>query len=75
VVPRAWTIYFAEMSEAEVPDDLPPAWLERAQAEAGQRVPARLSEPGLVSPPADDDAIRRSIEATKQAIFPFHRLA
>ena len=45
VVPRAWTTYFAEMADASVPDELPPAWGERASALAGRPVPSTLSEP------------------------------
>ena len=44
VVPRAWTIYFAEMAERTVPDEIPPAWLELAAAEGGGEVPVTLSE-------------------------------
>ena len=73
VVPRAWTLYFAEMSGAQLPDALPQAWVERTQREAGEPVPLRLSEPPFEGSPADADAIRWSIEATKQVIFPFHR--
>ena len=74
VVPRAWTIYFAEMTGAELPDALPEAWVERAEGQAGERVPPRLSEPPVTGSLADDDLIRRSIEATKRKIFPVHRL-
>ena len=74
VVPRAWTLYFAEMAGAEVSDALPQAWLERADREAAEPVPRLLSEPRIVSPRADGDAIRHSIEATKRVIFPIHRL-
>ncbi|MGH9230806.1 MAG: acetoin utilization protein AcuC [Acidimicrobiales bacterium] len=74
VVPRAWTLYFAEMAGVELPDALPPAWLERAERQAGEPVPRLLSEPRVRSSRANDDTIRRSIEATKRAIFPFHRL-
>jgi acetoin utilization protein AcuC len=44
VVPRAWTIYFAEMADAKVPDEIPPDWIERAQSEAGYPVPGTLSD-------------------------------
>jgi acetoin utilization protein AcuC len=44
VVPRAWTIYFAEMTETEVPDELPASWRELATSEAGAPVPGTLSE-------------------------------
>lgn len=44
VVPRAWTIYFAEMAERELPDRIPEAWLDLVPAEAGADVPRTLSE-------------------------------
>jgi acetoin utilization protein AcuC len=44
VVPRAWTIYFAEMSEREVPDRVPDQWLALASEKAGASVPDRLLE-------------------------------
>jgi acetoin utilization protein AcuC len=44
VVPRAWTISFAEMAGTPVPDALPASWVEHASALAGGPVPATLSE-------------------------------
>ena len=45
VVPRAWTIYFAEMAGADArPDELPEAWIERAEFALGGEVPTTLSE-------------------------------
>jgi acetoin utilization protein AcuC len=44
VVPRAWTLAFAEMSDAEPPDDLPPTWVEEAERLAGTGVPTTLSD-------------------------------
>jgi acetoin utilization protein AcuC len=44
VVPRAWTTYVAEMAEAQVPDELPAAWVELASGLAGGPVPTTLSE-------------------------------
>jgi hypothetical protein len=52
VVPRAWTIYFAEMAGFEVPDEIPHEWLAQATGESGAPVPDRLSEE---APPARDD--------------------
>ena len=52
VVPRAWTIYFAEMVEREPPDELPESWRRLAADEAGDRIPERLSED---PPPARED--------------------
>jgi acetoin utilization protein AcuC len=56
VVPRAWTIAFAEMSAARVPDELPEAWIEEAESRYGGEVPATLSEPDLGPGPGDDGA-------------------
>jgi acetoin utilization protein AcuC len=52
VVPRAWTLYFAEMAERPVEDDLPHDWIELAARESGVAVPDTLSEE---PPPASED--------------------
>jgi acetoin utilization protein AcuC len=59
VVPRAWTIYFAEMVERAVPDEVPPGWLALATEKAGGPVPGRLSEdpPAESGPDAEVDAV------------------
>jgi acetoin utilization protein AcuC len=44
VVPRAWTLYFAEMAGVELPDELPERWIERAEREFGGRVPSAFSD-------------------------------
>jgi acetoin utilization protein AcuC len=44
VVPRAWTIAFAEMAGVEVPDRLPEAWVDHASSLSGDAVPMTLSE-------------------------------
>ena len=73
VVPRAWTIYFAEMAGVDVPDQIPEAWIEIAEQEAGSAVPATLSEPPL--PTQDrDDAVNEVVEAVKRTIWPYHGL-
>jgi len=51
VVPHAWTTYFAEMAEAELADELPESWIERAEFQLGGPVPATFSE-GLPLPEA-----------------------
>ena len=60
VVPRAWTIYFAEMAGAELPDELPARWVERAEREAGHRLPHTLSEPARPAPAIPTPWRRRS---------------
>jgi acetoin utilization protein AcuC len=74
VVPRAWTIYFAEMAGTEIPDRIPEAWIERAEQEAGYEVPTTLSEaapPGRSNP----GGVASVVEEVKRVIFPFHGLA
>jgi acetoin utilization protein AcuC len=44
VVPRAWTIYAAEMIGVPVADELPASWIELASGLAGEPVPTTLSE-------------------------------
>jgi acetoin utilization protein AcuC len=66
VVPRAWTIYFAEMADAGVPDEIPQRWLDLARAEAGTPVPDTLSEDA--STRGDDlVAIEGVVEAARRA--------
>jgi len=45
VVPRAWTIAFAEMAEAQLPDELPAEWLAAAREMGGADVPGTLADP------------------------------
>ena len=56
VVPRAWTRYVVEMCETEVPDRLPDAWIEVAEAELRDEVPTTLSEAPLGAAPGDQEA-------------------
>jgi acetoin utilization protein AcuC len=71
VVPRAWTIYFAEMAGAKIPDLLPESWIAAAEAEAGYEVPARLSEPALPDT-GSDGSVDRIIEQCKATVFARH---
>ena len=71
VVPRAWTIYFAEMAGVEVADDLPGAWVEQAEAEVGEAVPQTLSEEGT-DDRGDEGEVTRAVDETRSAVFPFH---
>jgi acetoin utilization protein AcuC len=58
VVPRAWTLWFAEMAGAadDLADELPPSWIETAQARWGGTVPVTFSEPALGPTVADETA-------------------
>jgi acetoin utilization protein AcuC len=69
VVPRAWTLYFAEMAGFEPDDELPPAWVERAAAEAGGAVPDRLLDPPAGRQGGDADALRRTLDRVRSLVF------
>jgi acetoin utilization protein AcuC len=58
VVPRAWTLYFAEMVGAldELPDELPQEFVAEAERRAEAPIPTTFSEPDLGPGPADDAA-------------------
>jgi acetoin utilization protein AcuC len=75
VVPRAWTIYFAEMAGKldGLPDQLPPEWLEAADAEAGAPVPDRLSEPPIPAR-GREGAVAWVVNELRRTIFPRHGL-
>ncbi|MGH9178196.1 MAG: acetoin utilization protein AcuC [Acidimicrobiales bacterium] len=74
VVPRAWTLYFAEMAGAELPDELPAAWVERASEEAGRAVPDRLSDPDVQGGDGDRDAVAETVDEVRRLVFPLHGL-
>lgn len=74
VVPRAWTIYFAEMAGVVLSEALPAGWLGRAEEVAGRRLPARLYDPPM--PDAGGSQIPApAVLAVKREIFPRHWLA
>ncbi|MGI8684141.1 MAG: acetoin utilization protein AcuC [Acidimicrobiales bacterium] len=74
VVPRAWTIYFAEMAGVTVPDELPASWLELAGAETGQALPPRLSEPAVQGRAGDRAAVHGVVADLRRLVFPLHGL-
>jgi len=61
VVPRAWTLAFAEMVGATIADELPGPWVREAERRLGAPVPATMSEPGLG--PGRGDAAARTVAA------------
>ena len=56
VVPRAWTLYFAEMASAELPDAIPESWIEQIEFEVRAEVPVTFSEPAVGPGDGDDEA-------------------
>lgn len=73
VVPRTWTIYFAEMTGGELPAEVPWGWLAETEERTGTRPPgaflegpARLSSERLERVRAE---ARASVEELKRAAF------
>ena len=71
VVPRAWTLYFAEMVgvASDLPDAIPGEWVARASGRAGEPVPTMFSEPMLEVQPADA-AAREVTAAVADILWP-----
>ena len=70
VVPRAWTIYFAQMCDTELPDAVPERWIEQVEFEVRREVPSSFSEPALERDILDPGT-EHTIEAVKKTCFPF----
>ncbi|GGI05645.1 acetoin utilization protein AcuC [Egicoccus halophilus] len=79
VVPRAWTLAFAEMSGRAVPVDTPMTWQELAVARTG-RTPPRSFTDDPVDVGAELHAQARraaeeSVEAVRRLVLPHHGVA
>jgi acetoin utilization protein AcuC len=64
VVPRAWTMLFAEMIGVELPDEIPASWVEEAERRVGTRLPRLLSEDPEPELPAAERA-RADVEGDR----------
>ncbi len=69
VVPRAWTLYFAEMCDAELPDPLPESWIEQVEFDIRAEVPATFSEEpvGRGRPDLETHGV---IDLVRKTVFP-----
>ena len=70
VVPRAWTLYFAEMAGTTVPDELPPEWVERTSHEAGRAVPDRLTDAAVQGADGDEAAVGKVVDDVRRLVLP-----
>jgi hypothetical protein len=61
------------MAGVDVPDDIPEAWMEIAEREAGSAVPTTLSEPPLPTR-GPDEAVSEVVARVKHTIWPLHGL-
>ena len=77
VVPRAWTIAFAEMAGVPVPDAVPQDWRELAASKRRGAPPTGFSDPAVeVDPAAHSRALegaREAARAVRELVLPHHR--
>ncbi len=73
VVPRAWTIYFAELCGVPVPVEVPAGWLHEAEQATGERPPAAFLDGPVRMSDERRAAVRgealRSVESLKADAF------
>ena len=74
VAPRAWTIAFAEMAGAELPDQLPESFIEQIEFRLRAEVPTTFSEEPLPEPERDE-RVEEVIRLVRRTIFPRFGLA
>ncbi|MEX2503347.1 MAG: acetoin utilization protein AcuC [Egicoccus sp.] len=79
VVPRAWTLAFAEMSDRHVPIDTPMTWQELAFARTGRTPPRSFTDdPAHVADELREQARRAaadSVDAVRRLVLPLHGIA
>ncbi|HEX9697518.1 MAG TPA: acetoin utilization protein AcuC [Actinomycetota bacterium] len=79
VVPRAWTLYAAELAGVELDPAIPAQWIDVARSLGAQGLPAMIDDPQVVASPGRmeeaRDGTRAATAATKRAVFGFHGLA
>jgi acetoin utilization protein AcuC len=73
VVPRAWTMLFAEMLGAELPDPLPAEWLAMAEARMGSTFTPTLTGDAAPEAPAEqreraDEEAHRVVEQARALV-------
>ena len=70
VVPRAWTIAFAEMCDAELADELPEPWIEAVEREVRREIPVTFGEPAVEGDRLDPDT-EATIALVRRTCFPY----
>lgn len=75
VVPRAWTLVWAELAALPVPDVIPAEWCRNVRIETGRDVPCTLRDPPDAFPPTPRrEAIAqvnaRTVAAVRRRVMP-----
>ncbi len=72
VVPRIWTLIFAQMSGIELPDEVPDSWKSLCKKMAGE-VPSDKLQDELEETEIPKD-VRDLVKDVKKSVFPYHGL-
>lgn len=76
VVPRSWTIAFAEMCDAQLPSETPQAWRDLATARTGEAAPVRFHDGAVdVGEPVHARAraaADEAVDALRRLVLPRH---
>ncbi|MCK4367379.1 MAG: acetoin utilization protein AcuC, partial [Thermoplasmata archaeon] len=72
VVPRIWTLIFAQMSGIELPDEVPESWKSLCKKMAGE-VPSDKLQDELEETEIPKD-VRDLVKDVKKSVFPYHGL-
>lgn len=79
VVPRAWTIYLAELAGASLPPEVPPSWCDLARASGATDLFTRFDDPEVELPSQTFEDVgtraRASAEQTAARVFPYHGIS
>ena len=80
VVPRAWTIYAADLAGGhELPDELPSSWIEQARDAGADELPRAFQDPMVQLPPGRRDEATEGARAaageTIAKLFPYYGLS
>ncbi len=79
VVPRAWTIYFADLAGGSLPERVPEQWIDTARAHGATQLIEPFADPPIDMPESRrDEATQRARAAaaeTRARLFPYFGLS
>ena len=68
VVPRAWTIWFAEMAGVRLPEETPESWRDGARERTGEEPPVTFTDDAVEVSPATLERCRSAARETADAL-------
>jgi acetoin utilization protein AcuC len=68
VVPRAWTIYFAELTGGDLPHEVPWDWLHKAENATGVRPPTTFHDRHVMLQPERAERVRNAADHAVESL-------